>query len=55
LHFSTGCQVPELTAFLEEHVKEVLSLLDDEVLSLSGHDLARDRRNIEARVSSDET
>ena len=35
LHLLTGCQVPEFTAFLEEHVEEVLSLLDDKVFSLA--------------------
>lgn len=35
LHLLTGCQVPEFTALLKEHVEEVLSLLDDKVLSLA--------------------
>jgi len=35
LHLLTGCQVPQLTALLKEHVEEVLSLLNYKVLSLA--------------------
>jgi hypothetical protein len=44
-------QVSELATFLQEHIEEVLSFLDNKVLSLSRQDLARNRRNIKSRIS----